>query len=218
MYTWIRFFNFNFVWTIHRHLYFVWYLLFDNNCECEIKALIYLSSSSFATKYGTLGVWDPLTWVFFLNMYVIRFRHINWIWLIHRHFYFVWNLFYDFVWFRHWHFHFHGVWNMLRNDWITYTLVKSSILRWNLNWKWSKTDLHHFVRLRNWYFHFVWNLAAREYSMMSLFFVVAHKKSWFAILRLRIPVGSKQRLYCVVFFLRTFLMTSYGFGTWIFTS
>lgn len=42
--------------------------------------------------------------------------------------------------------------------------ITANRIRWVEVWFESgvETDLDHFVRLRNWYFHFVWNLAAKK--------------------------------------------------------
>lgn len=69
---------------------------------------------------------------------------------------------------------------------------KIAVYQWGMEWK---TDLDHFVRLRNRYFHFVWNLVAEEN------FIVVCSPWWLTWLATL-----------------TFLMTWYGFGTWIFTS
>lgn len=85
---------------------------------------------------------EKLTWIFFLNLDIIWFRHVHWVWLINGHLNFVWDLWpiyreysllhlirmrsscinintithllNDFVRFWYRHLHFHGVRNMLQ--------------------------------------------------------------------------------------------------------
>lgn len=143
---------------------------------------------------------EKLTWIFFLNLDIIWFRHVHWVWFINGHLNFIWDLQAIYREYKSYYILFefeppalitvltflmtsygfgtgtstftgYGIccngkftWVLLSHPaWIYYNKIATSIGNG------VKTDLDHFVRLRNRYFHFVWNLVAGERASFSFY-------------------------------------------------